>query len=69
MVLNHKILSGVALGLSLAVTACGTGQPDTQQPVNQDNDTLIQTPGIGKEDTVDTFAPYDPGNCPACGMG
>lgn len=69
MILNNKILSGLALGLSLAVAACGTGQPDTQQPVNQGEDTLKGQPGISKEDTTEVPVLHDPHNCPACGMG
>lgn len=69
MVLNNKILSGLVLGLGLSVAACGTGQPDTQPPVNQAKDTLKEQPQISKEDTANVPVLRDPNNCPACGMG
>lgn len=69
MKLNNKILSGLALGLSLTAAACSNGQPDTQQPVNQNKDTTMGHPEISKEDTADVPVSHDPNYCPACGMG
>lgn len=69
MHLNKKILGGLALGLGLAAASCGTEQPATQQPGIHRRDTSKDHPAFSKEDTANIPEPYDPNNCPACGMG
>lgn len=69
MQLNKKILGGLALGLSLAMTSCESGQPATQKPEIQTKDTINDHPELSKEDTGDVPVLRDPNNCPACGMG
>ncbi|OJV53699.1 MAG: hypothetical protein BGO31_02240 [Bacteroidetes bacterium 43-16] len=64
MKLDNKLLSSVALGLSLAVASCDTGQPVKQQPETQG-----QHPAIGREDTGSVPVLRNPDDCPACGMG
>ncbi|GEM_PF-1411428 len=69
MVLNNKIVTQLVLGLGLAVSSCGEGQPATQKPEIQGKDTIKEHPELSKEDTADVPVLRDPNNCPACGMG
>lgn len=68
MHLNKKILGGLALGLGLAAASCSAGT-GTQKPGIHGKDTIKEHRESGKEDTANIPEPYDPNNCPACGMG
>lgn len=69
MKLDNKLLSRLALGLSLAVVSCDTGQPAKQQPKVREKDTLNQRQEISREDTGSVPVLRNPNDCPACGMG